>query len=180
MAGDFEKAGEALVRRLEAALVAEAVDVMRDSIVECPISGDDTYIAEFGTQYRQIGGRPVYMGNLDDTFIDGDAGTLRRSARVFAPRRTPNEVTVEMGYGFGEEINPAGRLAAEYAVPVHERSDLEHDPPTKSHFLLDPLLAKASAFERDLAIRMQETHPAEIPYGAIVADGVDLGAEPAP
>jgi hypothetical protein len=179
MAGEFEAAGEDLVRRLERALVEEAEAVMRKSIIECPISDRETYIEEFGTQYRTIGGRPVFLGNPDDVFIEGDAGTLRRSARVFAPRRTPNEVSVEFGYGFGEEVNPAGRLAAEYAVPVHERSDLEHEPPTKSHFLLDPMLQEASTFEADLAIRMQETHPAELPHGAVVADGVDLGAKPA-
>ena len=179
MAGEFEAAGEALVRRLEEALVDEAVEVMRESIVECPVSGPETYVAVWGTQYRTVDGRVRFFGNEDDEFIEGDSGTLRRSARVFAPIRTPGELTVEMGYGFGEEVNPAGRLAAEYAVPVHERSDLMHDPPTKSHFLLDPLLAKASAFERDLAIKMQETHPAEQSFGAIVADGEDLGAEAA-
>ncbi len=179
MAGDFERAGEQLVRSLERALVEEALDVMRDSIVECPVSGPETYIEEWGTQYRTIDGQVRFFGNADDAYIEGDAGTLRRSARVFAPRRTPNEVTVEFGYGFGEEVNPAGRLAAEYAVPVHERSDLQHEPPTKAKFLEDPLFSKASTFERDLALKMQETHPAELSHGAIIADGVELGAEEA-
>jgi hypothetical protein len=179
MAGEFEAAGEDLIRSLKAALVGEAEEIMRESIIECPVSGPETYIAEFGTQYRQIEGRPVFLGNEDDEYIAGDAGTLRRSARVFAPRSDGNEITVEMGYGFGEEINPAGRLAAEYAVPVHERGDLDHEPPTKAYYLLDPLLRHAGTFERDLAIRMEETHPAELPHGEIVADGVDLGAEPA-
>jgi hypothetical protein len=171
VAGEFQAAGEELIRKLERALVEEARAVMVDSIIECPISGPETYVPQF----REVDGRTIYLG--DDPDMVGDSGTLRRSARIFAPRNDGASITVEMGYGFGEEVNPAGRLAAEYAVPVHERTELAHNPPTKSGYLLDPLLAHATSFGGDIAIRMQETMPAEQPYGAIIADGQDLGAE---
>ena len=82
MAGSFEAAGLALVRRLEAALVATAREIMVESIQECPISGPDTYVPQF----REIGGQTVYLG--DDPDMVGDNGTLRRSARVFGFEKT--------------------------------------------------------------------------------------------
>ncbi len=171
MAGDFQRAGQLVIRQLSDALAGVATEIMRESIVECPISGPETYVPQF----REVDGRTVYMG--DDPTMIGDAGTLRRSARVFRPRNDGVSVTVEMGYGFGEEVNPAGRLAAEYAVPVHERTDVHHNPPTKSGYLLDPVLAHAGSFGAEVAARMQGTMPAEQAYGEIVADGQDLGAE---
>lgn len=151
-----------------------AKEIMRESIRECPISGPDTYVGQF----RTINGKRRYFG--DDPSMVGDNGTLRRSARVFAPLRTPTHITLEMGYGFGDEVNPAGRLAAEYAVPVHEMGELRHNPPTKDHYLEDPVLAHATSFERDIAKRMIEggsAFPYEVPFGRALAEGRDLGAE---
>ncbi len=153
--GDFQTAGKQLVDRLERALYEFAKDVMRESLVECPISGPETYIEQWGTSYRTINGRIVKFDD-DDPYIEGDEGTLRRSARVFPPVRDPNGVSVTVGYGFGEEVNPAGRRAAEYAVPVHERHELRHNPPTKSGYLLDPLLANAPRMGEHLAASARE------------------------
>ena len=174
MAGSFEAAGEELIRRLENALAETARTIMVESILECPISGPETYVPQFRTVGRGPGRQVYFMGNDPD--MTGDAGTLRRSARIFAPSNDGRTVSVVMGYGFGEEVNPAGRLAAEYAVPVHERTDVQHMPPTKSGYLLDPVLAHAGPFEQELAMRMREEGAAPS-YGAVVADGQALGAE---
>jgi hypothetical protein len=146
----FQAAGKDLVARLERGLYEFAKDVMRESLVECPISGPETYIETWGTKYRTLGGRVKYFDD-DDPYIVGDEGTLRRSARVFPPVQNPNGASVTLGYGYGDEVNPAGRRAIEYAVPVHERHELEHDPPTKSGYLLDPLLAAAPRLGPELA-----------------------------
>jgi hypothetical protein len=165
----FQTAGKELVDRLERGLYEFAKDVMRESLIECPLSGPDTYIEGWGTSYRTIGGRVVRFDD-DEPPILGDEGTLRRSARVFPPVRQTDAVSVVLGYGFGEEVNPAGRLAAEYAVPVHERHDVRHDPPTKSGYLLDPMLAAAPRMGDQIAVKAKEG-----PVGAMtVVTGSDL------
>ena len=61
-----------------------------------------------------------------------------------------------------------------------ERTDLTHEPPTKSGYLLDPVLAHAGSFEAELGMAMREQgagFPIEQSYGEIIADGQDLGAE---
>ena len=167
----FQTAGRQLVDRLERGLYEFAKDVMRESLVECPISGPEAYIETWGTKYRTINGRIVYFDD-QDPYIEGDEGTLRRSARVFPPVREPNAVSVTVGYGFGDEVNPAGRRAAEYAVPVHERHDLRHNPPTKSGYLLDPLLANAPRMGPALAVAAKEN----VGGGAMgEVTGTDLG-----
>lgn len=153
----FEATGKDLIDRLERGLFNNAKTVMRESLIECPISDEETYIPQFFTLGDGPGRKVIFTG-LDPEMV-GDAGTLRRSSRVFAPVREANRVTIEMGYGFGEEVNPAGRIAAEYAVPVHERSELRHTPPEKSHFLLDPVLAFASHFEQSMAESVKESAP---------------------
>ena len=173
MAGSFQTAGQDVIRRLAGAMEGVAREIMVESIQECPISGPETYVPQF----RQIDGRPVHVG--DDPEMIGDNGTLRRSARIFAPRNDGATIELEMGYGFGEEVNPAGDIAAQYAVIVHERSDVHHEPPTKSHYLLDPVLAHAGEYGGELERRMLAggPFPAEVPYGTVIADGTDLGAE---
>lgn len=137
--GAFETAGANILRKLEGGLHSFAVDVMRESLVECPISNEETYIPQVRTLGAGPGRQLIFLG--DDPDMTGDNGTLRRSSRVFKTVVHGNEMTVTMGYGFGEEENPAGRRAIEYAVPVHERHELNHEPPTKSGFLQDPLHA---------------------------------------
>lgn len=179
MSDEIQRAVDALINQAEKGMVESAETIMRESIIECPLSDDETYITEWGTQYRTIGGRVEKFVNSTDEFIEGDEGTLRRSARIFAPIRTPAEISVTFGYGFGEEINPAGRLASEYAVPVHERSDLRHDPPTKDHYLSDPLFANVNEFEASVAKEMRamtSIYEGEVSYGVVIADGEDLGA----
>ena len=81
-----------------------------------------------------------------------DTGVLRSSARVEEPEQTPTRVSVKMGYGYGVQVNPkTGQIAAQYAVPVHERLDQHHEPPTKAKFLEDPVLAYIPRFGRTVA-----------------------------
>ena len=144
----FLDAGNRLIDNLTVALYDEAKDIMRDSLVECPISGPETY----GGYYRTIRGERVRFD--EPIYLEGDNGVLRRSNRVFAPVRTPDEVSVTIGYGFGSEVNPQGRIAAEYAVIVHERAEARHDPPTKDHYLSDPVLAHEASFAASIAARV--------------------------
>jgi hypothetical protein len=77
-----------------------------------------------------------------------DTGTLRASAGVSPVMRTPTTLTVDMGYGYGGGVNPkTGHPVSDYAIPVHEIVEKYHAPPTKSHFLLDPVMANAPNFK---------------------------------
>ena len=78
---------------------------------------------------------------------------LKASARVLEPVVVGDSMVVTVGYGYGEEVNPRdGKTAAGYAIPVHERLELHHEPPTKAKFLEDPALAYAPRLEETLAI----------------------------
>ncbi len=167
--GEFAAAGLNLIRSLEQGLYDSAREVMAESIQECPVSGPETYVPQVRTVGSGPGRRLIFLG--DDPSMVGDNGTLRRSARVFPPVNTGDESTVTLGYGFGEERNPAGRIAAEYAVPVHERAEVHHHPPTKSHFLLDPLLRFSSQFGAKLKEAAQTQAD-----GQVTVTGSDLGA----
>lgn len=167
----FEQAGNELINTLERGLYENAKKVMRESLVECPISDEATYQPQFFTRGEGPSRQVIFTG-LDPEMV-GDAGTLRRSSRVFAPVRETDRVTVEMGYGFGEEVNPAGRVAAEYAVPVHERSELHHRPPTKDHYLSDPVFAFAAHFEESMRDSVKEQDGGE---DLVTVTGSELGA----
>lgn len=78
---------------------------------------------------------------------------LKASGRVLEPVVTGTTMVVTVGYGYGEERNPRdGKTAAGYAIPVHERLELRHDPPTKAKFLEDPALEYAPHLEPTLAV----------------------------
>lgn len=80
-----------------------------------------------------------------------ESGTLRRSAKVNPAENTGTRLRLVMGYGYGDEVNPQGKTAADYAVPVHEIMEKKHPPPTKSHFLIDPLLENSKLLEPYMA-----------------------------
>lgn len=90
-----------------------------------------------------------------------DTGVLRSSAHVEEPEVRPSQVSVKMGYGYGVQVNPkTGQIAAQYAVPVHERLDQHHEPPTQAKYLQDPVLAYIPHFARTVAasITIGERH----------------------
>jgi hypothetical protein len=85
-----------------------------------------------------------------------DSGTLKESHDVLPPTRVGNRIKIEIGYGYGDQPSPVnGRRASQYALPVHEIWYAEHEPPTKSHFLIDPLMLHASRFGPGLAAVMR-------------------------
>lgn len=171
----FAEAGQKIVAQLASALHEEAAAIMRESIQECPISDPTTY----DTDIRVVDGKRIRIRDPIDPsgLMVGDNGTLRRSARVFAPVTTETEVSVLMGYGFGSEVNPEGRIAAAYAVPVHEIRDAKHKPPTKYKYLEDPLLAHASHLGESLKknISLDGVSPTAS-LGDETLSGEDLGA----
>lgn len=176
----FAAAGKEIIAQLGNALQDEAEAIMRESIQECPISDETTY----ATDIRTVDGKRIRIRDpLDpEGLLVGDNGTLRRSARVFAPIEDGDEISVLMGYGFGSEVNPEGRIAAAYAVPVHEITSARHKPPTKAKFLEDPLLAHAADMGAEFAARINiedvslEGVGATTILGTEVLSGADLGA----
>ena len=170
----FATAGEQLIDRLSHGLYDAGKTVMRESLVLCPISDETTYIELWGTDWRTIHGKRTHFDD-DEPHIVGDEGTLRRSGRVFPPTKESDRITVTIGYGFGEELNPAGHLAAEYAVPVHEKSELHHTPPEQSHYLLDPVVAFGSEMGAYLAGKAKESPSGDL----TVVEGRDLQSEAA-
>lgn len=105
----------------------------------------------------------IMNDSLDQCPID--TGTLRRSSGIELAEQTgPHEVSVTMGYGYGDDVNPETRRpAAEYAVPVHERVEALHAPPTKAKFLEDPVFEHASQYGPWLAAYMDIGGPMDFP-----------------
>lgn len=103
----------------------------------------------------------LYQAAVDIMYVSQDqvpveTATLKSSARINEPVLVANALTLSLGYGYGEEVNPdTGQRAAQYAIPVHERTELKHEPPTKAKFLEDPALAYESAFGGTIAMWMQ-------------------------
>lgn len=77
---------------------------------------------------------------------------LKASGRVLEPVLEGTTLVCTLGYGYGTEVNPRdGKTAAGYAIPVHERLELKHAPPTKAKYLEDPVLAFIKDYEPTLA-----------------------------
>ncbi len=82
-----------------------------------------------------------------DVLVPKDTETLVNS-RFIEP---VGDTTVVIGYGRGEEINPKdGKIAGQYAVPVHEILGAKHEPPTQSKYLETPVVAYESQFGETL------------------------------
>jgi len=100
----------------------------------------------------------LYQAGLDIMYVSQiecpvDTATLKSSARVNEPVRSPVAINVELGYGYGEQRNPVtGETASQYAIPVHERMGVKHKPPTKAKYLEDPALAYEVLYGRTLAM----------------------------
>lgn len=75
-----------------------------------------------------------------------DTGALRSTGHVQPPETAGAQVTVEMGYG-----GPA----APYAVFVHERVELRHNPPTQAKFLEQPALEAIPGMAERVAARIR-------------------------
>lgn len=94
-----------------------------------------------------------------DYEVPKDTEVLRESARVLPPVKVGRRIRIDMGFGYGDAINPnTHRTAEQYALPVHEIYDAKHSPPTKSHYLIDPLLSRARTYGADLGIAMKQAN----------------------
>lgn len=81
-----------------------------------------------------------------------DTATLKASGRVMEPEIIGDEMVGVIGYAYGSAVSPrTGRPVWAYALPVHERTEVHHAPPTKAKFLEDPALAYISQYEGTLA-----------------------------
>ena len=92
------------------------------------------------------------MGLLEEAYrieaasvalVPVDFGRLQGTHYVSPPEEKGDDVTVEIGYG------------TDYAVYVHERTELQHRPPTQAKFLQQPLEAARSGFFARLAARIR-------------------------
>ena len=73
-----------------------------------------------------------------------DTGTLKRSGQVEIPVVNEHSISVTLGYGYGQTINPkTGEEAVGYAKWVEVRDDLTHKPPTQAHYLGEAARAHA-------------------------------------
>lgn len=98
------------------------------------------------------------FGVMLDSLIEVpvDTTTLYNSAAIQPVVETDRSMSITFGYGYGDEINPkTKRRAAQYALPVHEIYEATHEPPTKSHYLIDPLIENAANLGRGLAASMR-------------------------
>lgn len=113
--------------------------------------------------------------------VPKEEGVLARSARIMPIERTERTRSITFGYGFGDEVNSDGRVAGDYAVPVHERLEAKHAPPTKAKFLEDPVIVAAATMEENLAVTIRTAgyHPhGVVPIGTSrVIHPVELGMD---
>lgn len=74
-------------------------------------------------------------------------GTLKDSGFVTGPVQEKEDVHVVCGFGTDNVVNPlSGVPTSQYAVPVHERLDVNH-PVGKAKFLEDPARRASGTLE---------------------------------
>jgi len=94
---------------------------------------------EVGKQLYQLANE-IMTASKD--VVPVDTGALRASGQVGLPEVTGDQVSVTLGYG---------DTAATYAIPVHERADLYHKPPTGWKFLERPTIEAAERVGKAVA-----------------------------
>lgn len=123
---EFEAAGAKLIEGAKAGLYEAARDILALSLEYCP---EDTGVLRRSAR-------------VDDSNLNQGA----RAGGMFLPVSMQSPYAV-VGYGYGAEVNPkTQRIASDYAVPVHERAELKHEPPTQSHFLQTAVEEYATIF----------------------------------
>jgi hypothetical protein len=90
-----------------------------------------------------------------------ETGRLRSTAFVTLPDRSKNP-RLRMGYG------------TEYGIYVHERTDAEHLPPTKDHYLSDPIKDALPGLKERVAKRAK----AALKSGRLLGDTASFPTEP--
>jgi len=134
----FSDAADAMIDSAIGQMEDFVAGVMMASQVEVPKD----------TEVLANSARPLIQGAFKTT-------TPEEAAGVGVPVLEGNRVKVTFGYGYGTEVNPkTKRLAGQYALPVHEIYEAHHEPPTKSHYLMDPLIERSSEFGTELGAAM--------------------------
>lgn len=116
--------------------------------VSCEMKGWERLLSNIlRSEHRVVGAAMRALKEEADAIMEEsrnqvpvDTGTLKESAYVEEPQVAGNEIVVNFGYGGpNDKVNPkSGKPASEYAIYVHERTDLKH-PTGKAKFLEDPL-----------------------------------------
>jgi hypothetical protein len=88
-----------------------------------------------------------------DYLCPKDTDTLVRSRFIDEPIVSGDRISISFGYGRGTTPNPKdGKVAGEYAVPVHEILGARHKPPTTAKFLETPCVAYEPALGETLRV----------------------------
>ncbi len=114
-------------------------------------------VANAGRIGLQRIGNDILQQSLFEVPID--TGTLRTTAYITAAELIDNVLKLELGYASPQTdlMNPVNELmASQYAIIVHESEDYDHAPPTKWHFLSDPVEEMSSKFLETLAIEINQ------------------------
>jgi len=80
-----------------------------------------------------------------DILVPKDTLTLAESRFIDEPHTVGTTISIKLGFGRGSTPNPIdGKVAGEYAVPVHEILEAKHAPPTQAKYLETPAIAYES------------------------------------
>ena len=104
-----------------------------------------------GTAAGLYQGGTIIMGE-SQAIVPVEFGTLKRSGEVEQPKIEGDSISVTIGYGYGVEIGPDGKVAIGYALYVHEIARYQHAPPTTYKYLERP----ARAFEPELGTVIEQ------------------------
>jgi hypothetical protein len=136
----FLAGGQIFDDALSEGMIAAAVDIMNESLIQVPV---DT-----GT----LRGSATGVSSPDAGVID--------SLGEFIVEQTSEGSQITFGYAIGEKgglVNPVtGRAVDEYAIDVHEITDVFHKEPTKAKFLEDPTFEYETRLEQTLALTIIE------------------------
>lgn len=117
----------------------------------------ETKVINAGRLGLQKLGNDIYHQSLFEVPVD--TGTLKSTAYITPAELKENILTLELGYASPQTDlqNPANELmASQYAVLVHQSDKYQHDPPTKWHFLSDPVEEVSSRFLETLSIEIEQ------------------------
>lgn len=97
--------------------------------------------------------------NDSEPLVPVETGTLKASKRVMEPEYKGDHIVVRAGYGYGGEYEDVAQTTDPggpgYAVYVHERLDVHHDPPTSAKFLERPALEHKKTFPGRIAVEIR-------------------------
>lgn len=94
--------------------------------------------------------------------IPVDTGTAKGSGRVLPPELRGDTLTVVVGYGYGDAVNPkTGEPAVGYIIPLHERTDVPHKV-GRAKFLEQPALEHVSRLRGEIGLAIRRASATEL------------------